>query len=582
MDKEVNNLQLLKLYSDNNFFDPIEFKMGINLILGEKYNNNTIQGRKTNGVGKSMCIEFIKFCLLSDYSRSRVKKIPIDVFPLDEYIYLEFKIAEDEFRVKRNRKEENSPIITRNNKEIRFQKLDDAKSYFSELLFKHNVSKELPSFRSFLSLFMRDENSEFSDILKTHKVNSTDLTPHFYLLHFSLEILKESINITKKIEEINKVIKNLREELTNKGQKKIGDIKSELNFLTDEVDKIEKAVDSFKSNEAFNSLENELILLEREIEKLRKTQKALKYDLERIRKLPEPEKIDDQEMKILYNEFKANLGDAIVRKIEEIVNFKNVVEEFQNTLINDKANELEKKLSVVSNRLNELDDKYSKKMKVLDKKGILKDLKTSLNIFQKKREELFRIKNLYELFEKNNNIKLNLTNKKLNTIIKLNEERTANKSITDSFGETISNIHEQIMGNKNCSFEINIKENLSTKNPIELSMRINDDGSHSINRTKVFIYDTSLLFDKVINVRHPLLLVHDNIFDVDQDTLIQSLNFLAKKEISSNRFQYILTLNRDKIETEERKKMLNLDIETHKIATFTKEKKFLKKDYQEN
>ena len=77
------------------------------------------------------------------------------------------------------------------------------------------------------------------------------------------------------------------------------------------------------------------------------------------------------------------------------------------------------------------------------------------------------------------------------------------------------------------------------------------------------------------------MLIHDNIFDVDQDTLVQSLNFLAKQEEKFDDFQYVLTLNRDKIENEERRKLIKLDVQKHKIASFTKKEKFLKKNYQE-
>ena len=83
-------------------------------------------------------------------------------------------------------------------------------------------------------------------------------------------------------------------------------------------------------------------------------------------------------------------------------------------------------------------------------------------------------------------------------------------------------------------------------------------------------------------MRHPLFLVHDNIFDVDQDTLVQCLNYVYKQEEKFQDFQYILTLNRDKIEDEERRNLICMDIDEHQVAIFTKEKKFLRKDYQEN
>jgi uncharacterized protein YydD (DUF2326 family) len=138
------------------------------------------------------------------------------------------------------------------------------------------------------------------------------------------------------------------------------------------------------------------------------------------------------------------------------------------------------------------------------------------------------------------------------------------------------------MGNKECSFIIQTIDKATVKKSVDISMRIFDDGSHSVNRTKVFIYDMGLLFNKNTKLRHPLFLVHDNIFDVDQDTLVRCLNYLAQQEEKHQDFQYILTLNRDRIENEESVNLIKLNINDHKVAMFTKEHKFLKKNYQEN
>ena len=138
------------------------------------------------------------------------------------------------------------------------------------------------------------------------------------------------------------------------------------------------------------------------------------------------------------------------------------------------------------------------------------------------------------------------------------------------------------MGNKEASFDIETKNSSKVKDYIEFEMRIDDDGSHSIERTKVFIYDLALMFNENTTKRHPKFLIHDNIFDVDQDTLIQCLNFLSKKEEQHPNFQYILTINRDKIENEEREKLLNINIPEHRRANFTKENRFLGTKYQEH
>ena len=65
-------IYLKRLYSEPEVFNPIQFESGLNLILGEK--NETSE--KTNGVGKSLSIEFINFCLLKQFSHSRLSKVP--------------------------------------------------------------------------------------------------------------------------------------------------------------------------------------------------------------------------------------------------------------------------------------------------------------------------------------------------------------------------------------------------------------------------------------------------------------------------------------------------------------------------
>ncbi len=67
MGKEIKRIRINRLYSENGIFDEIQFHDGVNIILGEKYDDSLVRGRKTNGVGKSMSIEFLDFCFLNDY-----------------------------------------------------------------------------------------------------------------------------------------------------------------------------------------------------------------------------------------------------------------------------------------------------------------------------------------------------------------------------------------------------------------------------------------------------------------------------------------------------------------------------------
>ena len=584
MGKEISRIRLNRLYSESNIFEEISFHDGVNIILGEKYDDSSVKGRKTNGVGKSMSIEFLDFGFLNDYEKSRIAKIPKEVFPLEENVILDLDIGDEAITIKRNRKQADQPVIIREGRTVSFDKLQDAREYLTGLIFPKLNGKKVPSFRNLFSILMRDERSEFTDIIKCHDLTKKipdDLSAHLFLLGFSLEAYKNTLETIKEIEAVNTVIAKDKKELTQEGKKKISDVKAELNALEDELQKLEDAIESFKTNETFDSMEADLSDLEDLLDQLRNRQKALRYDYEKIRKMPKPEQIDDREIELVYNQFKSELGNAVVKSLNEVVGFKNKIEEFQRTLVNQKAKELESQLKSIAEQIRVLDDEYSEKLKVIDKKGVLKNLKVSLKIYEAKKDSISHTKFLFDQYEKNEKKKRMLNLQKTQQLMEIDSEIEQNKEIMDDFIDTILEIHESIMGNKECSFSLQTVDKARKKTPVELTLRIYDDGSHSVDRTKVFIYDMALLFNQYTRDRHPLFLVHVNIFDVDQDTLVQCLNYIYKQEEQYQDFQYILTLNRDKIENEEQRKLIQMDIDEHQVAVFTKEKKFLGRNYQE-
>lgn len=584
MGKEISRIRLNRLYSESNIFEEISFHDGVNIILGEKYDDSSVKGRKTNGVGKSMSIEFLDFGFLNDYEKSRIAKIPKEVFPLEENVILDLDIGDEAITIKRNRKQADQPVIIREGRTVSFDKLQDAREYLTGIIFPKLNGKKVPSFRNLFSILMRDERSEFTDIIKCHDLTKKipdDLSAHLFLLGFSLEAYKNTLETIREIEAVNTVLAKDKKELTQEGKKKISDVKAELNALEDELQKLEDAIESFKTNETFDSMEADLIELEDLLDQLRKRQKALRYDYEKIRKMPKPEQIDDREIELVYNQFKSELGNAVVKSLNEVVGFKNKIEEFQRTLVNQKAKELESQLKSIAEQIRVLDDEYSEKLKVIDKKGVLKNLKVSLKIYEAKKDSISHTKFLFDQYEKNEKKKRMLNLQKIQQLMEIDSEIEQNKEIMDDFIDTILEIHESIMGNKECSFSIQTVDKARKKTPVELTLRIYDDGSHSVDRTKVFIYDMALLFNQYTRDRHPLFLVHDNIFDVDQDTLVQCLNYIYKQEEQYQDFQYILTLNRDKIENEEQRKLIQMNIDEHQVAVFTKEKKFLGRNYQE-
>lgn len=568
-------IRLFRLYSSPSVFEPISFDMGVNLILGEKVDETTSGNRKTNGVGKSMCVEFINFCLLKKKDDSRVMKIPNEVLPKDTQVILDLEINKKPITIIRTKGKPDNPIFIIEDKPTEFKGIDDATNYLSNLLIDTTI-EGAPSFRQLMNLMIRDERSEFKDIIQTFDTSKKsippDYTPHLYLLNIDLEVYKKIKNITRQIDQKKSYKSELKKKIDEK-YPSVKDARSELNALKDEVGRISKDVDELQSNQAFDSIQKDLVAIESEMDTLRTKQKALKYELKKIQSLPEPEKITDSDIEIIYDQFKQGLGEVIAKSIEQVKLFKSKIDGFQQMLLNSRKQELDLELEIVSEKLRLFEAKESEKLETINAKGRFKNIKTAIAVFTKKSNELASTSLQIESYDSTEKEVKQLTRDKSTLIASIDESIDNLKFNIENFEETILNIHREIMDNEKASFRIETIDKANRKEIFNFEMRIDSDGSHSVDRAKVFIYDMALLFNTHTRQRHPRFLIHDNLFDVDKDTLIQSLNYLARVENLFYDFQYILTLNRDEIEHDEQ--IINLSIANHKRAELTRQKRFL-------
>lgn len=272
------------------------------------------------------------------------------------------------------------------------------------------------------------------------------------------------------------------------------------------------------------------------------------------------------------------MGDLVEKSLDDLKEFKNKIDGFRSSIVNDRLTALKKELTQLNEVVRKLDNDYSQKISLIDKGEVLRDLKTSIKIFNDKNSELSNLRSLIERYDTAERDKKLLEAEKTVLISDFDEELYQKSKIIKSFRETILEIHEKIMGNREAHFDIKTTKN---KSVVEFVMRTDDDGSHSTERMKVFIYDISLMLNEYTKQYHPGFLIHDNIFE-DDDSIEKSLNFLyGYNENSPNEFQYIVTLNSDLIELASQNGKLLFNVNNVKRASFTKENRFLGFKYNE-
>lgn len=569
-------IRINELYSEPERFDPVIFRAGLNLILGEKDSSSD----KTNGVGKSLLIEFINFSLMKDFHRSRLAKIPASDFDPETNVCLDFNINNHHLVSKRNIKDQNTPTIYLDGVRKEFSSIDDAIKFLSLLFFKDEKNSVHPSFRSMMGLMIRDERSEFKSIVDCYDTKEkipTDYAPHLYLFGLDLTVYHKIKNLQKLIAELTTAKNKLANDIETLTNKKIANARSEVNDLEHQVKKIKDEMEALESDNTFDLIRDEVSLYEEKLDELRNKKTVIKKELSKILIISGDNYIDDNEVVELYNRMQAGLGDNIGKELSEVILFKRKIDEFQSVLINSRKNTLASEIESLEKSINEYTKKLTSKVGILKQTGNFRNIKMLFLAYEKKLEEYSQLSSFIKKHDDyERRIKRHKTDKS-NLTLMLDISISENKEVISEFQETILSIHEFVAGNRKCSFEITVNE---LKSVLSFELRIYDDGSHSNEREKVFFYDMSLLLTNSIFIKHPKLLIHDNIFDVDQDTLIKSLNYLSSKSSCLKDAQYILTLNSDKINDID-KKALDLDVSEYKIASLTKNNRFLRKHYQE-
>ncbi|MDF2142480.1 DUF2326 domain-containing protein, partial [Paenirhodobacter sp. CAU 1674] len=347
--------------------------------------------------------------------------------------------------------------------------------------------------------------------------------------------------------------------------------------IDEEVRAINEAIEKLETAPAFDMVQDDMLSIEEEMAGLRRRKEALSQRSARLAPMASAPTIDSSEIREFFDELRSGLGTVVARDLDEVLSFKDKIDRFQRQLLDEKSKVVDAEIKELNKQLADLDRRYSKFLAVLNQQGQLKSLRQTYASYQVKNDELSQLKAFIDRYDQLAIDKQQKRSDKETELLRLQGSIAAARDRLKSVERTILDIHQFIQGNRAASFDV---RTTSTKQVVDIVLRIDDDGSHSVEREKVFIYDISLLLNDFTKVRHPGMLIHDNIFDVDEDTLNKSLEFLFTRADFENEQQYILTLNVDRI-THATEEIWYDDLKRAVVASFTKADRFLKATYQE-
>ncbi|WP_339217752.1 DUF2326 domain-containing protein [Ornithinibacillus sp. FSL M8-0202] len=529
-------MRLIKLSSNMNSFHEVKFKDGLNLIVGRQANPNNSDNRNTyNGVGKSLIIYLIHFCLGSNKIKVFEDKIPGWEFRLD------IELNGEKYSLHRNTSKQNELYI--NNEKHTLT------SFRNELLPKaFNIKSPIKSltFNTLFPRFIRRDRECYShyDTFVKKEQDYSKLLNNSFLLGLDIGLVENKKRIRDEHKSTKDLAKNIENDSTLKGyfdnkddaEIEILDLEEEINKLEDEIDnlkisdnyhEIEKEADNAKFKRA--SLENKRVIINNAIRSINKSLE-IKPDIS-VRKVME-----------LYRNAEKEIPEMIANEIEKTVSFHEDLLQSRKNRLYKELNKKKAQLSNINNQIkqigNEIDEflGYLDTHKALDEYISINNKLSALKIKHEKLEEYQEILKAYK--------------KKVKA---LQTEFTTQDQITDEYLEGIDDLLERIMQtfrelakefyNKPGGITIENNEGENTLR-YNITAKIQDDSSDGVNEVKIFCFDMTLL---LLQQNHNMkFLFHDSRLYSNMDPRQRCTLFnLAYNKSTKNNFQYIASVNED-------------------------------------
>lgn len=531
-------MQILKLSANKDSFKTIDFKPNtLNIILGSKgkQKENNSKGETVNGVGKTLSIKLIDYCLgARNLAHEKIIK------KLDDWEFsLDFKKEEKTYSLSR---EANSNIIKINNKSNSLKRQNELlESWF----FKGAENYQYISFRNLICRYLRIPKKAYIEWQK-YKVKEDDeksLLMNSYLLGLKVDLIIQKINIKEQINKIEKSKSYISKDNTTKKYLTGGDLNINISNIEKDISNLEKQLSKFNISEGYNSVKKEIEEIKiakndliNTIYKYKNTIKSIDSNLEK--KIG----ITSKKVEELYKEAKFLFPDTVKKELNEISLFhESLIETRQARLINDKKHFM-KMIKDNESELKVLDNKMNKNMEFLKNKistteyEKLQSRLVKLKMTSQKVQQYDKLLQGYE--EDTARLEAELATENINSINYIREIEDIRRQLSDKFKSYVDFIYEET---KYSGISITNNDGRNKKR-FNINVEIESDDAGGIDNVKIFCMDVMIW--EMQNNSSIEFLYHDGciLSETDPRQCYQMLK-LVSEICEKKKMQYIINMN---------------------------------------
>ena len=525
-------------------FHTLTFHDGMNLLLADKTAESTTRDSR-NGAGKSSFVKILRYLLGGNLDES-LKNPDLNKHIFRATLELNSDSVTDVRRP-------TSPM-TRVCINGRIQAVDEWRSRLGRM-FGLSDRAQRPTLGQLTGQLVR---TYFHDAVRVdpHESDVTCGIRIGYLLGFSPDVLEKALEVSeleKHRTALKRVIKSgvlpsLR--LTD------AELRAQLAQAKGQRRRMEHELAGFRVDEQYADHQRRADQLSAELRRLNDSALALRRrqrEIEEVTRAEQPSAASpddaDDRLRVMYEEVGLVLPDAAIRRFDEVVVFHASVIRNRRLFLQSELESVQERLRTAKERIARLDAERAQVMELLDQS-------MALDTFRKAEAELTgldaAIADLEQRLQQAEALTEGDLKRKamaLNAQTALRTEYAERAEALDEAMALFSQLGREIYSDRDVSLLIEPTD----KGVLKVVPRIDGDSSKGISGVKTFLLDIVCLVMAIRGSRAPRILVHDSLlFDSMDERQIASCLNIGARLADEHGFQYIVTMNSDRLEAVER------------------------------
>lgn len=397
---------IIRLYSNKEEFHQIDFRSGLNVVIGEIHLEKD-RDKDTHNLGKSTLCQLIDFCLLKRRDNSFFLFKHEHLFG-DYIFYLEMQLSDGRYLTIRRGVDDASKIwlFLSEERGVNARDLGDEGWTHSRLSFDKakTLVDGLLSFtdlqpwdyRKILPYLLRGQ-TDFDNVFKPAKYRSKDRDWKPFLLHvmgFDDQIFTNRYNLELEIDQLQSEQSQLSSQIASK-QDGSGELDALIAIKQREINELQRFLDEFRFEPNDEKAVKELVGdLDENYVNFSDHRYELRFTINQIEKSLEKEKLlfSTEEAKSLFEEAGIFFHGQIQHSYDQLIAFNRDITDERRSYLENDLKDARKELSEVEQKLKDLDAKRSKLLSQLGSSDIIEKYKAETDDLVTKRAELETLK----------------------------------------------------------------------------------------------------------------------------------------------------------------------------------------------